>query len=143
MTDIVVDGFSPSVLAEYLLRSIPSNTELLLSSEKVKSVDPLIETSAINAVNVSEVGGTMEQTISILSPTQGVLSGENVMLSRGNISILNTELLYFNSSILCAIPELSQKRGSSGYIGGNWVSLIDQILRFLKSLRINKRVHLL
>ena len=82
MTDIAVDIVSPSTLAEYLLRSIPSNTKLLLSKEKVKSIDPLIETDATNDENISEGGGTMEQTISILSPTQGTLSGENVMLSR-------------------------------------------------------------
>ena len=83
MTDIVVDGVSPSMLAEYLLRSIPSNTSLVLRLDKLKSVDPLIETVATNDENVSEGGGTMEQTISIVSPTQGALSGENVMLSRG------------------------------------------------------------
>ena len=87
-----MDGVSPSMLAEYLLRFIPSITELLLSSDNLNSVDPLIETIAIDDENVSEGGGTMEQTISILSPTQGALSGENVMTSRGNISILNTSL---------------------------------------------------
>ena len=88
MTDRVVDGFSPTVLAEYLLRSIPPIILLVLSRARVNEADPLIETDATEVPNISEEGGCMEQTISILSPTQGALSGENTMLSRGDISIL-------------------------------------------------------
>ena len=85
-----MDRVSPIVLAEYLLRSIPSITLFILSKDKLKSVDPLIETVAIDDANVSEGGGTKVQTISILSLTQGgMLSGENVMLSRGNRNIRN------------------------------------------------------
>ena len=51
----------------------------------MNGVDPLIETVAIDDENISEGGDCMEQTISIQSPTQGALSGEKVMLSRGNV----------------------------------------------------------
>ena len=88
MTGVAVDGFSPSTLAEYLLRSIPSMKLLVLSRDRVNEEEPLIETSATVVPNVSEGGGCMEQTISIVSPTQGAMSGENVMMSRGNISIV-------------------------------------------------------
>ena len=91
MAAIVEDRLSPSMLAEYLLRSIPSNTLSLLSRAKLKSIDPPIETVAIDDTNVSERGGTKVQIISILSPTQGDLSGENVMLSRGNKKIKEPE----------------------------------------------------